>query len=455
MKKVINLDKKFPITLLTALIIIGLTAAYVNTTGVSSFMLTIIDHYGLDPIHDQVFLNILDSIVFPLFIISSFLGTIIGRRFGLRFHFSLILLLTGVGILMTLLADKSIMLLLASRVVFGMGLGMNIPFSGMRVMAWYKADKRERMNALDPLQVYVGSIISFMVIPGIALVLGEGIMKDGFLFAIASPGFVVLACWLVLVLATRKSDIDPVNRRKEEADYFEPTVEKNMFANLLKRKDIVLLMIAVVCDLGVFVSLCSILTRWVQAVGGFSEYTADLWAGIALPLCSAIGVLVGTSIAIKSGKRKPVIVFCQFLKFAAIMTACFGGEHSVYLIIAGAMMYGIGNAAWMMPMTQLTMEQPDMNHLRFGGALTLIQASAGTAGIGVPIIQGILSRHLIMSSDLVGHAAQIAYGFKWSIFILGMLSIISIVTTLCLRETGKGRNNKEISVSEAANGMLS
>ncbi len=90
------------------------------------------------------------------------------------------------------------------------------------------------------------------------------------------------------------------------------------------------------------------------------------------------------------------------------MTACLGAEHSVVFVIAGGMMYGLGNAAWMMPMSQTAMELPGMNHVRFGGALALIQAGSCTAGLVIPVIQGMLSTHLIMSSGLTDEVAQLA-----------------------------------------------
>jgi len=443
--------KKFPIGLLTALIVISLTFGYVNTTGVAPFIPSIINHYGLDPIQDQALINMLVSIVFPLFIVFAFVGTFVGKKFGLRTLFSLILLLTGAGTCLTLLCDKSFALLFVTRIIFGIGMGMNIPFAGMRVLAWYREKNREKMNALDALQALFGGLISYLFIPGIALVIGQGDMDKGFLFAIASPGFVVLVCWLILLLRTDKS-IDSVDRQKEEdPNYVEPAAEKNMFGKLIKRKDVVLLMIAAVCDLGVLVTFYSVLPRWMMIGSGWSEYTASIWTGLALPLFCCLGVLIGTSIAIRSGKRKPIIVACQFLKCAAIFTACFGAEHSVVFLIIGAAMYGLGNAAWMMPLAQLIMELPDMNPVRFGGSLTLVQAASGAAALVVPIVQGVLSTYLIMNSGLIGEDIQLAYGFKWSVFILGMMSIISIIATLFLRETGKGRSVKDMPVNEVVN----
>lgn len=443
--------KRFPIPLMATLIIVGLLISYSHNSSPAPFIPYFFDFFQLDPIQDLGLINASMSIFLIITIPFTFIGTALEMKIGTRKLFALAMLMNTIGILMVFAASSgSYGVYMAGRVIYGAGFGLAIPALGSAIMKWYRPRRRTFMTTLNGMFPLLGALIGYMVFPAV----GQAV--DNWIFGNAFSGFITLGVLIVWLIAVRK-DVDSIDIAAEEEKYLQ-VVHPNEIENPIKwafgTNQIRCLIVAFFCDFMMYMYVATILPTWLMYAGGMDEMTATTWAAIAFPAFGVVGVVIGGVLINVLGKRKPIIVFCQFLKLAGILIASLSADTlGAPGIIFGIALFGLGNGGWMSPMFVVPTETPGTSATKVGASYSIFMSFGFAAGFIFPIIGGMLAtsfaNKLTASSGITDTAILGAYGFKWSIFIFGLIHIIAIIAALRLKETGPGRKKKGGTAAEA------
>lgn len=422
---------KSKVSLITFLILVGLELAYVNQMSPSPLLLRISEQFNI--VNNDALLNLSISIIFPMYIVASIAGGYIEQRIGTRKLYTWTLIFLSTGVLMNYIA-VNYQIFLLGRILYGIGFGLGIPFIGSAIMKWYDKSKQELLNTVNGLFPYVGSVISFALIVPIYYLSGSwkhalGIWGFGFV--------IVCILWILLV---KQQDVDFLTRTSESSK-----LEKGLYLNLWRRKDIKLLIIAFMCDFLCYAYLAIILPSLLLEAGHMTETVAGYLSAIAFPGAGIIGASMGGFILAKTGKRKPSMAAGQLLKLAGIICASTG--NSTGLIILGVILFGLGNSMWLPGMYIVTMELEDMNPSRVGAAFSLISSCGFVAGFIAPTLGGWLTNWLMMISRISDPLQNHVFGLKWSLFVFGFTNLIAFICLLKLKETGSlNSNNSAVSI---------
>lgn len=438
--------KRFPLALITVLLIVGVTIAYAHNTTPAPFLETLFTFYKIDPVTGAVLLNLTMSIIYPGIIIGSLWGTSLVERIGTRKLYLLALILVAAGILLTFVSgSEKFALYLVSRVLYGFGFGFTIPAIGAAIMTWYKPKARNFMTTFNAICPFIGAIACYSIFPIVALWYGKGNMLSGWQFGAGFTGFIVLAVLIVWILAVRK-DVDLINVSKTETlvpGNTDDEKQKGVFNWLLKIKEVRLIMILFACDFLMYAYLATILPFWLMNAGNLPESKAGALAAIAFPVAGVIGALSGGIATNFLGRRKSIIVICQIIKLAGLLITCLLSDQSYIFIFWGTILFGLGNGGWMPAMLLIPVELPGTNPARVGGGFSLFLSTGFVFGFIAPILGGVLTTAFANFSGLSETLSQINYGYKWSFFILSLSHIIAVVAAVMLRETGPGRSSKQ------------
>ena len=443
--------KRFPIALMATLIIVGLLISYSHNSSPAPFIPYFFDFFQLDPIQDLGLINASMSVFLIITIPFTFIGTALEMKIGTRKLFTIAMLLNTIGILMVFASSGgSYGAYMAGRVIYGAGFGLAIPALGSAIMKWYRPKRRTFMTTLNGMFPLLGALIGYVVFPAV----GQSV--DNWIFGHGFSGFITLAVLIIWIIAVRK-DVDTIDIASDEEEYFQ-VVHPNEIGNPIKwafgTNQIRCLIVAFFCDFMMYMYVATILPTWLMYSGGMDEMTATTWAAIAFPAFGVIGVIIGGVLTNVLGKRKPIILFCQCLKLVGILVAALTVDTlGATGIILGIALFGLGNGGWMSPMFVVPTETPGTSASKVGAAYSVFMSFGFAAGFIFPIIGGLLAtsfaNSLTASTGITDTAILGAYGFKWSIFIFGLIHIIAIIAAIALKETGPGRKKKDTAAAEA------
>jgi MFS family permease len=404
-KKVINNH-----VAITTLIIFGLLFQYISQMHPAAVLPSIMDEMLISMAEGGFSISV---IFFPI-IIVSLIGPYILQKIGLKKMYSAALLVGGAGVAMYLIADNYTMLIL-SRILYGVGFGLGTPFIGAAIMHWYNPKQQVTMNTVNALFPYIGNVIVYgLTVPLIELFSGSWRM------ALAIWGifaFVVLLFWMIMV-----KDEGPVS--SEIAG--EVSTDKNVYMNLIKRKEINILIIAFVCDFISFSIVASMLPTYYILEAGFSPELANNLTMI-FPLAGIVGGLIAFWYMDKSGRRKGLLVLGQFLKALGIVLFFFGKTSLVGY--AGIALVGMGNCIWIPPMFIIPMELDKMNPTLVGAAFSLILSCGFVSGLIAPAVAGWMGDN---------------FSLRMAIFLCTIPCLIGMFACMKMPETGPGKVLKNI-----------
>lgn len=412
-------------TVMTILIVVGILFAYVNQFSPAPFIPSIAETFGIDVVTGQAQINFSISVMFICAVISAMIGGTVERKIGTRNLYVWTLGFMIAGMLLTTIATN-FSIFFSGRVLYGLGFGLSIPFIGSAIMKWYDPKQREHMNTVNGMFPFVGTVISFGFLIYIAQWLGGSWQYA--LGAISLPMIIVLILW-PLMIDKSASGIVPADCEVEEEQ------EKGLYINLWKRRSMKLLSTIFICDFTCYAYVGAILPMLLMN-SGMMEGQAGFWAAVAFPGFGIAGCLFGGIVNSTSGKRRPTMAVGQLLKFIGIVVVSFAGSMSVWWIVVGAALFGLGNSMWMPGFYMVAMELEDMTPTRVGAAFAMMTSAGFIAGTISPPLGGWISQLLIVASSITEQAAQLAYGMTWSLFIFGFLNLIGFVCVLMLKETG-------------------
>lgn len=355
------------------------------------------------------------SVIFIPIIIFALVGPYIQQKIGLKKMYTLTLITGGSGILFYLFASNYAMLLV-SRVLYGIGFGLSIPFIGAAIMHWYDPKQQEKMNTINALFPYFGNVVVYgLTIPIMELFAGSWRM------ALAIWGllcFAVLLFWIGLI-----NDEGPISSEVVE----EVSSDKNVYSNIIRRKEIVILIIAFVCDFISFSIIASMLPTYYEVEAGYSPDLANNLTMI-FPLAGIVGGLISYWYMAKSGRRKGLLVLGQALKVIGIVMFYFGETSLIGFFGIG--LVGMGNSIWIPPMYLVPMELEGMTPTLVGASFSLITSFGFISGLIAPAVAGWMGDNFTL---------------RLAIFLCAFPCLIGMIACMMIRETGPGAKKKKLS----------
>ena len=332
------------------------------------------------------------------------------------------------GLLLNYVATTFFMLLV-SRLVYGIGFGLSIPFIGSAIMNFYQGAKRDMMNTINSLFPFFGTFISFSLVVPLYHFLGDSWQNAlGIWFLLLG---IILALWIFFI---REKDIQKATILQPNKE--EQKKEKNIYGNLLRRKTIVLLSLIFICDHFVYSYVVTILPTFLFESTTMDEATASLLAAFAFPACGLLGTILGGWLMSYSGLKKPVVLIGVISKLIEIILTGPLTQHSIVLTIIGFCLFGFGNGCRLPVFYAMPMDLPKMTPLRVGAAFALMTSCGFAVGMISPIIGGWLTDMFSAASSLTDIAAAHVHGFRWSLLVFCLVNVCEVICGFCLKETG-------------------
>ena len=358
------------------------------------------------------------SVIFASVIVFNLAGPYIQDRIGLKQMFNLTMLFTIVGLLLNLVTT-SYALLIIGRIVLGVGFGLAIPFTGAAIMHWYNPAQQVKMNTAYALVPYIASLFVYGLTIPMFRMLGESWRMTLSVWGFVGIGIMVI--WMISMKSKGPGNGDNTAENEEVKS------GENVYIAVLKRKEVVLLIITFVCDFISFSIASGLLPTFYITEHGMSE---DMANNITLifPIGAIIAALVAGVIMTKTGRNKPLLWFGQLARMVGSFLVFLGGASALGLF--GVVLLGVGNAVWIPAMYQVPMELENMTPNRVAAAFAIITSCGFVGGIVGPPLAGWIGE---------------AYSLGLAIGLSGIPCAIGLVACLMIRETGPGAKNKKTS----------
>lgn len=419
-------ENKSKNSLVTVLIIVGITLFYVMQMAPSPVLLVISKFYGLT---NDTLINLAIDIIFPFIVLGCLTGGPIEHKIGTRNMYTLALVLVALGVLMNLVAESSYAIMLAGRSVFGLGFGFGVPFIGAAIMKWYPPHKRETMDTINGLFPFIGTMICFLIMMPLYYLFG-----NDWQWALGVWGFPIVAVLLIWLFCIKQKDL-PNYATDDEIT----SQEKGIYRKLLKYREIRLICLTFICDFTCYSYIAVILPTFLYEASSMSESVANLVAAFAFPAIGIVGCTIGGITMSKSGRRKPTLIMGQVFKLVGILIATLLTDVSVVFIVLGAAVFGFGNGLWMPSMYCVPMDLKGMTPARVGSAFALITAVGLSFGFISPTVGGWITTVLMNKSGILDSVANHVFGLRWSLFIFGFVNIIGSICMIKIPETGPSK----------------
>lgn len=304
--------------------------------------------------------------------------------------------------------------LLACRVLEGVGFGIMISPPGTLVMEWFDEREWPYVNMGIALSSYIGLTAVFSMTVPIYLALGSSwraVLRDYGWWMVA-----VALAWSVL---GRERDAARVRQAASQGGI-------HALLEVIRMRNVALITFGMFGGMWVFQLYTAFLPEFLQTYRGFSLIEAARLTAV-LPLTGIFAAAGGGLGTAWLGLRKPF----TWPIFLLATAGCFG---AVTLAAPGAIrfslvIFGIGAAGSLAPLTTLLMELPGMTPAKMGTGLALIWASGYAGAFVSPFLGGALA-------DLVGLRA-VMIGFL-------AFQLMPIIALYPVPETGPGRAQAQV-----------
>ncbi|MFP7286669.1 MFS transporter [Shouchella clausii] len=338
------------------------------------------------------------------------------ERFGIKHTRTIAMIFYTIGGLVPLFTSSYIILLI-SRVLIGIGMGIASGTSVGITMDWYPPKERPLINSLNSILSLAGAFIALAVaIPIFEFVGGDWKLTLG-IFGVAM--FITTVLWMIFAKNNRQADVNTVaSIDKSQA----PIKKDNVLKAVIKRKEVILLIIAYLSFMLSTQSLQTFLPTHFQTDLGMSAAKSGTITSL-ISLASVIaGLLVGVLMA-TLGRRK---IFMWPL-LTLLLVGCVGSVTlpDGILLYISVILIGLALNGWLPAMFTSVMELDGMTPERAGAAQGLI-LSVGMFGGAV-------------STLIIGWLAEYT-GLGNALLYFSFLAVFAIIATALLPETGpKGK----------------
>jgi len=322
----------------------------------------------------------------------------------------LAMIAAGVGVAMNMIASNFV-IFCVGRVLYGIGYGLSTPFIAAAIMHWYSPRQQVTMDSVNGIFPYATNIIVFgLTIPLVSL------FGNSWKASLSVWGFLILIIFIFWSLGVK--DEGPLHTANEAE-----TKESGVFANIIKRKEILLLLFMFVCDYTSYSVATALLPTYLQRDYGVSIELANNLTMI-FPISGVIAIICAFFFMQKTGRRKPLICLGQISKVVGLLMIYFGGIGIVGY--CGIALLGVGVSVWAPAMLVVPMDLKDMTPSRVGAAFSLMMSCGFAGGAISPVIVGWLSS---------------LYSYGFAICLCAIPCALGFIASLIMRETGPvGKN---------------
>jgi MFS family permease len=301
--------------------------------------------------------------------------------------------------------------LLASRVIQGIGFGLMIAPPGALVMQWFGEHEWPWINTINWIGTYVALTVVFAITVPIFDALDSSWRATMIAYGVAVGGVALL--WTIL--GREHTPATPSHEIASSAP------SASALIDVLKMRGVVLVAISTFGGMWVYQMYAAFLPQFFHAYHGLGLKESSALTAF-LPLASIFGVAGGGFASSALGLRKPFTWPPALLMLAGglgIMTA-----SSIPAIRVSLILFGLGTAASPPAVTTLLMELPGMTPVKVGIGLSLVWGAGYVGAFASPFLGGALAG---------------AFGLR--AVMLGFLAFQSLqIIPLCLLpETGPGR----------------
>ena len=377
----------------------GLALLLTLSFGLSLFAISpitplIIDEYGIN--HSTA--SLLTSLVSLTHVIFAIPGSMLVGKVGLKRRILLGWVLASAPIL-TFLAE-SFLVLLALRVLYGVGFALIFPAMGPLAMQWFRSRELPLANGLFIAMASLGVAIStFSVAP-----MAEAIGWKAALSLFGGLSLTGALCWIVLGRA---------QTQKGAGEAESPPSIKGVWG-VLRSRTTLLLAVADAGPFALYAAAVAWLPTFYHEVHGMSLARAGFLMGI-LSIAGVFSLVLASLLSLRVARRRPFLIIPGFLVgFAGFGSFLLADSAAVYVGVVA-----LGFACWFYLPVLMTipMELPETDSQRVSLIFASIMTLGGVMTFLSPLTIGVTTD--LLGSYLPGFALFSV--LAWSLGVSGVL----------------------------------
>ena len=326
------------------------------------------------------------SVIALCIAIFALAGAVVAQRFGALRSFVLGVWLLAIGGVLSGYASGFGMLL-ACRVIEGIGFGVMIAPPATLVMQWFDESMWPYMNMLNAVAPFLGLTAAFAVTGPVYVALGSRWRT-----VLLTYGLIVAAIAVLWTLLGRTHPLHGAAAGGHAAD-------SGAMREVLGMRDIRVIAIALASGMWVFQLYSAFLPEFFQTVRGLTlEQAGGLTSLVPLAgvfAAAGAGVMTGAI-----GRRRPFTYPMQIL----FGLGCLGSVTftSVAAIRISLILIGVGSSALLPTLLTMVMELPGMTPTKAGSGLGVVWAAGYTGAFLSPFICGALAGRFGLQAVMVG-----------------------------------------------------
>lgn len=396
-----------PQSLITKAAVLSVSLVLTSSVAISSALPQLQESLGISATQSEM-LSTVPNIAMAVFVLLS---SWFAQRFGTKRIITVALLLVGCSGIVPVFAD-SYMVILISRLIMGVGLGLYNSLAVSIISALYSGDTRANLLGLRSSAENVGQS-AFMALAGVLLTLGWH-----WSFAIYFAAFpVALFFWLVVPdVSIGQEDAGAVlDAQGKKEGYWSIIRQTNPFVFVLA-----LFAVLLVCN------SVAIQVRFPAAMATFSS--AHVNAGLVLSLMPLVGILAGMvfgPLHKATGKGALYLGLIAYV-VANLLIGC--SQNSIWLLVVGMLISGIP-CSWCFPYIFNGMDDiTNAKTVTFATSMIFIGTNTGSfiAPLVMRLIQSTLATQSLVTPFTV-------FGIVLGAILVGV--VVHDVRNRCMRRT--------------------
>ena len=316
------------------------------------------------------------SVVCLLAAAAGLAAGIILNRIGLKRAFSASMLLLAAGALGSLVSSD-FNVLLAMRILIGIGIGLAVPIPGVAAVSWLNEAERPVINTVYAVLPYVATALNFGLSVRVFKIFG-----DSWKLTMALPGVILLA---VVALWAFQKRID----HAEPGELSAGGSGVRDIAEILRDRQVVLICLAEACDMWGFEFLSTYLVTYLNESGMPLERAAV--SSMLFPVAGIIAGLGCGALVVSTGKRKIFTWPMHLLIFVGTLIIV-NGRGIVQM--AGIFLAGFGNAGWAPALFTMPMEFKDMTARKISLVFSVLFSVGYLAAFISPPVGGFIAQRI-------------------------------------------------------------
>ncbi|GAC43275.1 CynX/NimT family MFS transporter [Paenibacillus popilliae] len=344
-------------------------------------------------------------------------GPLMGR-IGIKHTRTVAMLFYTLGGLVPLFTSSYIVLLM-SRILIGIGMGIAAGTSVAVTMDWYPPKERPLINSLNSVLSLAGAFIALAVAIPIYNLVGQNWKLTLEWFGVAM--LITTVLWILFARNNVKARMDMAPRGQEKRSY----QTESLLKSVIKRKEVILLVIAYLSFMLSTQSLQTFLPTYFQTDLGMSAAKSGTITSLISLASVVAGLIVGILMA-ALGRRK---IFMWPL-LTLLLVGCIGSVtlSDGMMLYVSVILIGLALDGWLPAMFTSLMELGGMTPERAGAAQGLILSVGMFGGAVSTLVIGWLAAYI---------------GLRDALLYFSFLTVFAIISTAVLPETGpKGRNKR-------------